>query len=279
VLDPDERADCFATADEERREAIELCGDQRAARNDLCGQIGEDRYDPNWDPALFVTDYDNIVPNPYYPLVIGYRWSFRAADESNVIENLPKTKFIEGVNCLVINDLVTAENGGEDTDDWYAQRHDGTVDYCGEEVQDYEMFEGDNPVEPEVVAIDGSFKHGRDGDLAGTIMPGSPFVGQVYRQEMSLGNAEDSATILTTTYDYGELDGLDEHAPQELVDLLCNDDCLVTGEFTPVEPDLFDLKFYAYGIGLFLEVNPESGEINQLVDCNFDPRCNDLPQP
>lgn len=279
VLDDGAREECSATADEERFETIALCNEQRRARAELCELTGEDRYDPNWDPADFVTDYSTNVPNPYYPLVIGHRWSFEAEDENNVIEVLSKTKFIEGVNCLVINDFVTGENGGEDTDDWYAQRFDGTVEYCGEEVQDFEMFAGDNPMEPEVVAIDGSFKHGRDGDLAGTIMPALPYEGQTYRQEMSLGNAEDSATILTTTYGLGDDDEIDSLVPRALVTLLCDDDCLITGEFTPVEPELFDLKFYSPGIGLFLELNLESGEINQLVECNFDPRCDSLPQP
>ncbi len=53
----------------------------------------------------------------------------------------------------------------------------------------------------------------------------------------------------------------------------------MTGEFTPVEPDAFERKYHAVGIGTFLEVDPESGDIVQLVDCNFDPKCALLPAP
>jgi hypothetical protein len=38
-------------------------------------------------------------------------------------------------------------------------------------------------------------------------------------------------------------------------------------------------KYYAAGIGFFLEVKPDTGEVVQLVGCNYDPRCARLPQP
>ena len=54
----------------------------------------------------------------------------------------------EGVTCIVVNDVVSVDGVPlEDTDDWLAQRKDGTVDYCGESVQDFETFEGDDPME------------------------------------------------------------------------------------------------------------------------------------
>ena len=53
----------------------------------------------------------------------------------------------------------------------------------------------------------------------------------------------------------------------------------MAGEFTPIEPDAFGRKYYARGIGLFLEVDPEDGDVVQLVDCNFDARCAALPTP
>ncbi len=44
------------------------------------------------------------------------------------------------------------------------------------------------------------------------------------------------------------------------------DDCLKTLEYTPLSPDAFEFKFYAPGIGLALEVNPDSGETVERVD-------------
>ena len=60
--------------------------------------------------------------------------------------------------------------------------------------------------------------------------------------------------------------------------LLCNGDCIVTKNFSLLEPDVFERKYYAPGIGVFLEVEPEAGEVVRLVKCNVDPRCALLPQ-
>jgi hypothetical protein len=281
VSDEEERAECFEEAQDEYAEAGEECAEQQEAREDLCDALGQGRYDPSFEPEDFDSDFSALTnPNPYFPLAIGNQWSFEGAETIEIVVR-DATKSIEGVNCVVVNDRV--EEDGlvvEDTDDWFGQRLDGTVDYCGESTMDFEFFPGDQPPLPELVEIEGSFKHGRDGDKAGTQMPAVPVVGQVYRQEWSPGNAEDAAIVLSTTYGYGSDAELDEHVPAALAQLLCAaNDCLVTGEFTPIEPDSFERKYYARGIGLFLEVNPEDGEIVQLVDCNFDARCAALPAP
>ena len=87
----------------------------------------------------------------------------------------------------------------EDTDDWYAQDLDGNVWYCGEIAQNFEVFEGDDPEEAELVDIEGSWKAGRDGALPGIVMLASPQAGDVYRQEVALGEAEDAARVISTT--------------------------------------------------------------------------------
>ena len=280
LTDDDERAECLDDARAESQEAKGLCRDQRRARRELCDLLGGGAYDPDFDPALFEPDPRNPVTlNPYYPLVVGYEWEYEAEDEGNTVTVLDKTKLIEGVNCLVIRDFVVAEDTQEDTKDWFGLRLDGTVDYCGEEVRDFEIFPGDDPQDPELVETDGSFKEGRDGDRSGTLFPAVPVVGATYRQEWSPGNAEDFATILSTTYHYGEDPDLDQLVPQALADLLCNHDCVVTRDGSALEPDVLERKYYSNGIGVFLETKPEDGEINQLVDCNFDARCAALPAP
>lgn len=282
VSDEDEREECYADAAEARSEDTELCGEQRTAREDLCDTLGEARYDPSFDPEDFDSDFDDLTrPNPYRPLGIAYHWSYVGDGETVEIEVLDKTKLIEGVTCIVVNDRVE-EDGVlvEDTDDWFAQARNGDVYYCGEEVQDFESFEGDDPGEPELVSIDGAFKWGRDGDKGGILFLYAPWVGAAYRQELSLGNAEDAAMVLSTTYSYGTQPRLDEHVPPDLAQHLCsNGDCVVTAEASPIEPGVFERKYYAHGIGLILEVNPGTGKVSQLVDCNFDARCEDLPMP
>jgi hypothetical protein len=46
-----------------------------------------------------------------------------------------------------------------------------------------------------------------------------------------------------------------------------------------LEPDGDERKYYAPGIGDFLEIEVSTGNVTQLVDCNVDPRCAMLPEP
>ena len=65
--------------------------------------------------------------------------------------------------------------------------------------------------------------------------------------------------------------------PPKLAKLLCTGDCVVTRNFSLLEPGAFERKYYAPGIGVFLEVEPGHGEVVRLVKCNVDPRCALLP--
>ena len=191
-----------------------------------------------------------------------------------------ETKSIEDVPCFVVSDVVTDEddNPVEDTDDWFAQKKNGDTWYFGEISVNFELVEDDDPM-LELVDIEGSWKHGRDGAKAGLLIPKDGEVGDTYRQEWLAGDAEDIATILSRTYAYGEDEELDELVPEDLAELLCDGDCMVTREYSPLEPGVFELKYYSPGIGIFLEVDPEEEEIVQLVDCNVDARCALLPSP
>jgi hypothetical protein len=167
----------------------------------------------------------------------------------------------------------------EATDDWFAANRDGSTWYCGEEVKDYDSFEGDKPRLPELVSINGSFKHGRNRDKAGIIMQARPRAGQTYLEEFSLGNAEDVSQVLAAGYSYGLNSELDRLVPRALAQRLCNRDCVVTKNTSLLEPGAFALKYYARGIGFFLEIKPDEGSTLQLVNCNFDSRCVALPAP
>jgi hypothetical protein len=71
-------------------------------------------------------------------------------------------------------------------------------------------------------------------------------VGDTYRQEYYAGEAEDMAKVLSLTESaavpYGSFDNL-----------------LMTEEWTPLEPDVVEHKYYASGVGLVLEVLVEGG--------------------
>jgi len=281
VSDADQRAQCLDELKAARVEDRELCTEQRGWRLDACPSLGKGRYDPDFSPALFDDPKNPTNPNPYFPLTVGNRSEFHGTgNEVNVVEVVNETKLIAGVGCIVVRDVVT-RNGDlhENTDDWYCHAKDGNTWYFGEEVKNYETFEGDDPRREELVSIDGSFKAGRDGAKPGIIFLASPAVGDVYIEEFSLGNAEDVTEILSTTYAFGADPVLDQGVPQPLADTLCAaGDCVVTTNFSLLEPGISARKYYARDIGVFLEVESE-GEVVQLVDCNFDPRCQTLPTP
>jgi hypothetical protein len=283
INEPDaaERAECLADAAASRTEATQLCRDQLNGRLEACTLLGEDRYDPEFEPADFDKDFANLPnPNRYFPLAVGNRWQYRGGTEVNTVEILSQTKLIDEVTCVVARDLVY-DSGflKEATDDWYAQAKNGDAWYCGEEVKDFENFRGDRPRRPELVSIDGSFKAGRDGAKPGIIFRAFPRRGESYLEEFSLGNAEDVTTVLSTNYGFGTNADLDRNVPQRLARMLCaGNNCVVTKNFSLLEPGLSARKYYAPGIGVFLEVE-STGDTSQLVSCNFDTRCTGLPRP
>jgi hypothetical protein len=276
-----DRAQCNADATASRDESLQLCQDQLDWRLEGCQLTGEDRYHPEFEPALFDNPKNPTKPNPYFPLKVGNRWQYVSGSEFNTVEITSATKLIDEVRCIVAHDQVFDDGDLiEDTDDWYAPAKVGDTWYCGEETKSFESFKGDKPMIPELVSIDGTFKAGRDGDEPGIIFPASPKVGQVYREEFSLGNAEDIAEVVSTTYKFGSDPELDHLVPKKLADRFCSaSDCVVTFNRSLLEPGVIERKYYGRGIGNWLEVVPDTGEVIQLVNCNFDSRCNNLPQP
>ena len=122
---------------------------------------------------------------------------------------------------------------------------DGTVWYFGEISQEFD--------EGELVSLEGSWKAGRDGAKPGIVMLADPRAGVTYRQEWALGNAEDAAEVLET--------GASASTPGAS----CEGTCVVTRDFTPISPGAEEHKYYAPGVGLILEVNPETGDRVELV--------------
>ena len=102
----------------------------------------------------------------------------------------------------------------------------------------------------------GSWKSGRDGAKPGIVMLATPVVGDVYRQEFLFSEAEDMGEVM-------DLNG-SETVP--FGGLYTN--LLVTRDFIPLEPDANELKYYASGVGVILEVDLETGERIELVAIN-----------
>jgi hypothetical protein len=279
--DPDAREECFddATKGEEGyKQAIRECKVQYKARLDVCDDVGEGRYDPTIDPSQFVNfevvvDGDgDFTPNPYFPLVPGNRWTYKTYEEDDrdnptettVVEVTDETIMIEGVWCIVVRDTVyegdSTENIIEETDDWYGQQTDGTVWYFGEwslsqiDCDPEELCEG-------LLSEEGSWKSGWDGAKAGIIMFGDPSAvdpGTTYRQEVSWGNAEDVAELVRFNMDSVEvpLNGGTTY----------DANVLQNREFSPLEPDVEEFKYYAPGVGVVLEENRDDDVRVELVE-------------
>ena len=222
-----DRAECLDNARQTRADDLELCIDQFDARIDVCEEVGEAPYDPaGFVPSNFVDPLqigDSVAPNPFFPLVPGARWVYQGGGETNIVKVVGEVAHILGVPCTVVHDVVKVKGTKiEDTIDWFAQHVDGSVWYCGESVQNFD--EGD------LVDLEGSWKAGRDLARPGVIMPATPVVGAVYRQEFLLGDAEDIAEVLT-------LSGSETVAATS-----CAGNCLITKDTTPLEPDVVEQK-------------------------------------
>ena len=83
-------------------------------------------------------------------------------------------------------------------------------------------------------------------------MKAHPGPGDFYRQEFSLGNAEDFAQTI----------GLDSRV---VVPYGTFSNCLKSQETTPLEPDALEDKYYAPGVGNVLTVDLVTGERDELV--------------
>jgi len=196
-------------------------------------------YSVTLDPADFVA----VIDNPWWPMAPGSRWVYEAREGGEVerIEILVtgETLDISGVTATVVQDTVTLDGELiEDTLDWFAQDVEGNVWYLGEDSTEYE--------DGEPVSTAGSWEAGIDGASAGIVMQASPEVGEAYRQEFYEGEAEDMAEVVRTgeaeTVPYGSFD-----------------DLVVIQEWTPLEPEVVEEKYYAPGVGVVLEVKVQGG--------------------
>jgi len=239
------RKTCREQASATLKDALTECEDQHAVRQTACQRLGPEPYAPLIDPANFVDRIDN----PYFPLTPGtvfiYEGQTKDGFERDEFFVTHKTVKILGVTTIEVHDTVTVDGElTEDTLDWFAQDKEGNVWYFGENTM--ELEDG----RPSTLA--GSFKAGVNRAKPGIIMEAHPAIGDFYRQEFDLGNAEDFAEVKslsdTVSVPVGKFT-----------------DCLRTRETTPLEPDLKEAKWYAPGIGNVLTKDLNTGEKSKLV--------------
>jgi len=86
------------------------------------------------------------------------------------------------------------------------------------------------------------------------LLPFVPVVGELIRQEVSFTNAEDIIEILGI-----DADELSQFAA-------CKGQCLVTRDFSPLDPGVEENKYYLPGIGLLVEIDLETGDRVELIN-------------
>jgi len=213
-------------------------------------------------PAVDPADFDSPQDNLYLPMSLGDTYVYLAEDEDGLILNeitaTFATKSILGVDCTIVYDVewVYVEDLDtwfltEETYDWYAWDNCGNVWYFGEDTYENIYDDDWNLID---VSTEGSWEAGEDGAEAGILMLAAPVPGIAYQQEYYEDEAEDMAKVLklnaSVSVEYGDFD-----------------ECLVTKEWTGLEPGVIEHKYYAPGVGLVFikELKGKTVEV-ELID-------------
>ena len=184
---------------------------------------------------LHPADFSAKINNPRWPMTAGSRWVYRVTDmetgsvSHDVIKATHRTKrMADGITARIVKDVVTHHGTPvEVTRDWYAQDFCGTVWYFGEHTIAYRHGKPHD---------NGTWQAGKHGNMPGVALPAHPRVGLSYREEYSKGLAEDQSRVLALDEQVHVRAGHFTHV-------------LMTEDFSPIEPNVSELKFYAHGSG------------------------------
>jgi hypothetical protein len=222
---------------------------------------------PNDNTPVTVPDFavaafsdPSTIDNPQLPFAPGTTWTYEGETEDGtervVVEALDETRMVRGISCRVVRDRAFLDNVlVEDTHDFFAQDDAGNVWYMGEEVDNYAY--GTNGALLEITH-EGAWEAGKDvagvGKIAqpGFAMKVSPQLGDVYHQEYYLGEAEDIAEVVALDVQVNLSDG-------------ASHTCLQTRDFSSLDPQANERKYYAPNLGLVLEETVGSAARLELI--------------
>jgi hypothetical protein len=187
-------------------------------------------YHPHINPAHFSAH----VTNPWYPLRVGTTWLYAGRDQGDPVVDIVKatghTRMIDGVRTRVVADrLFTGAHLAETTSDYFAQDVCGNVWYFGEDTAELDAH-------GHVLNTDGTWHAGVDGAQPGVFMQAHPQLNRRFRQEWLPGVAEDTFAVRDKSASVTVPFGSFTHA-------------LRTSEFSRLEPNVVDRKYYVRGIG------------------------------
>ena len=213
-------------------------------------------------PDISPDDFSNprVIDHPYFPLIPGTVRRYDVYEDDELIETIEieiltlddegGTKTVNGVSVVVQRDRVSDVEGNviEDTHDWFAQDDSGNVWYLGETVTNYNYDDEGNFLGTD---SGGSFEWGVDGAQPGILIPASPRIGDSYRQEYYMDEAEDIAAVV----------GMEVPIMVEGTTY----STLMTLEWNPLEEDSNEYKYYAEGIGVIREEKEDGSEYVVIV--------------
>lgn len=201
---------------------------------------------PQGPASVNPADFTDPQPNPYFPLRPGLVTRLRGSDEGEhfreVVRVTDRHRRVEGVRTTVVKDVVRRADGSlaEKTHDWYAADNDGTVWYFGEATATYTRS-------GQVDDREGSWEAGKDGAVAGIVMPADPRPTDAFRQEFKQGEAEDQAWVVQRNARRTVPAGHFRHVVRSF-------------EWSRLEPRVVAVKFYARGVGIIAERDVAGGD-------------------
>lgn len=226
-----------------------IIGFLQQVKNTSLEKISEE-YNPEINPDKFTS----LITNKYLALTPGKKMVYESKTEDGIekieVYVTNEKKLVMGVETAVVWDRVWLNDELiEDTKDWYAQDKEGNVWYFGEY--------SETLVNGKVAGTKGSWEAGVDNAKPGILMKANPKIGEKYNQEYYKGEAEDKAEIASLNEDvsvsFGEFNN-----------------CLKTIDYTPLEPDAKEYKYYCMQVkGLVLEVDAITGEKAELISVNY----------
>ena len=203
----------------------------------------------DWNPTIDPANFVATVDNEYFPLpsgrILRYRGTTKDGTETLEIQ-VSGTKTVMGVQTTVMVETHRLNGQLEEvSENWFAQDRQGNVWYFGEFSQSYENgLPSGSP---------GSWEAGVAGAKPGIIMRADPQQGDTYFQEFAPGVAEDQAQVKSTNETSTVLQGTHSQV-------------LLVREWTSLEPNSVEKKYYAPGIGLILEVDgPNRLELVEVI--------------
>jgi hypothetical protein len=187
-------------------------------------------------------DFTTRIDNPYYPLRPGDRkvWRVTAPDgtRQKLVDHVTnRTKLIaDGVRARVVISKVTNRRGKlvEYTEEWFAQDRAGNVWYFGEDT------------------TEGPWEAGVDGSEPGIQMPAHPKAGMRFQLEGGYkAGAVDRTQVLSVGKEQVEV----PYGHFRKV--------VMNRDYSPVEPKVAELQFYARGVGGVLAIDISGGDTRE----------------